>query len=204
MLHRRTEVTSSSLFFGRYPHRVLLRSIRSLGALPVLALLVTSTGCGSGTATGSPGSPGGSVTPNGELTLSGVIAGTLTAGTQASTSGCRVLSSTPPPPATTPISVTLLGTVDFGSGSSAVVMGFGGGPESWTLPFPGESKGSGPPGFVDITGNAAEWRVGQGIGSGTVALARSGSGTIHGSVDAILAPVRGSSSQLHVAGSWSC
>src|ERR1035441_1692332 len=93
----------SSRLKERYSDHVM-RSIAALGTLPLLALLATSTSCGSGTApTASLGAPGGSVTPQGSLTLSGAITATVTAGTQDTRAACRVVRSPPLPPATTPI-----------------------------------------------------------------------------------------------------
>jgi hypothetical protein len=100
----------------------------------------------------------------------------------------------------------LKGVVDFGSTSPAVVLTFVGAPTTWTLPLPGESRVPGPPGSVGISANGADWWAGQSspTSSGTLTLSLTGGGTIHGSVDASLAPLRGSSIPLHIAGSWSC
>ena len=200
-------VGPSSRLKRRYSDHVM-RSIAALGTLPLLALLVTSTSCGSGTApAGSLGAPGGSVAPQGSLTLSGAITATVTAGTQDTRAACRVVKSPPLPPATTPIDVSLTGEVDFGSGSTRVVLSFLGAPTTLTLPLPGELKVPGPPGLVGISANGtAAWSAGQSspTSSGTLTLSVIGGGRIHGSVDASLAPLRGSSAQLHIAGSWNC
>lgn len=71
------------------------------------------------------------------------------------------------------------------------------------MPLPGASI----PASVGIIGaSTGEWYAGQSSpsSSGTVTLSGSGRGAIHGSVEASLALLRGSSSQLHVAGSWNC
>lgn len=173
-------------------------------AVPVgLSLILRSSGAAPASTSGA---QGGSVAPSGTLALSGAITATVTARTQHTGSGCRVISSTPAPPATTPVGTTLTGEVDFGSSSLAVVLTFLGAPTTWTLPLPGESSVPGPPGSVGISANGAEWWAGQSspTSSGTLTLSLTSGGTIHASVDASLAPLRGSSTPLHIAGSWSC
>lgn len=177
-----------------------MRSIAALGTVMVFALLLTSTSCASGTPpTPSLATPG--QTPSGSLTLSGAIIATVTAGTQNSRAGCRAISQMPPPPATN-ITFFLTGEVDFGSGLSVVVLRFMGVAGTTKLPLPGESL----PGFVVIATSGSEWHAGQSspTSSGTLTLARSGGGAIHGSVDASLAPLRGSAAHLLLAGSWNC
>lgn len=143
-----------------------------------------------------------SPTPTGALTLSGALSAALPAGSQDSSAGCRVITQTPPPPATNK-TVLLTGEVDFGSGASAVVLRFSGVDGMTKLPLPGESI----PGFVEIiSGGTADWYAGPSspASSGFLTLSGSTGGTIHGSVDATLAPMRGSTAPLHVAGSWHC
>jgi hypothetical protein len=173
-------------------------------AVPVGLSLVLRSG-GAATATTS-GAQGGSVVPNGTLVLSGAITATVTAGTQQTGLGCRVIDSTPAPPATTPIDKSLTGEVDFDHGAALVVLTFSGAATTSTLPLPGELKGPGPPGTVGISANGREWSAGQSspTSSGTLTLSVSEGGTIHGSVDASLAPLRGSSTPLHIAGNWNC
>ena len=188
----------------RYPdHGMRLIALR--GTFAVVALFLASTSCGAVPASSS-GAQGGSVAPRGTLTLSGAMTATLTVGTQHTGTGCHVTSSTPPPPATNPVSTTLTGEVDFGSSSPAVVLTFLGAPTTWTLPLPGESSVPGPPGAVGISAKGADWWAGQSspTSRGTLTLSLTSGGTIHGSVDASLAPLRGSSTPLHIAGSWSC
>lgn len=201
---------------GKLRPSLLLSSVVAVAAAVIIALpvglsLILRSGGAAPAAT--PGAHLGSVAPNGTLALSGAITATVTAGTQHTGSGCRVISSTPAPPATTPalpattpVSTTLKGEVDFGSGSSAVVLTFFGGPTTWTLPLSGESQVPGPPGAVGISASGADWWAGQSspTSSGTLTLSVSEGGTIHGSVDASLAPLRGSSTPLHIAGSWNC
>jgi len=115
-----------------------MRSIALRGTFTVVALFLTSTSCGAAPASTSD-AQGGSVAPRGTLALSGAMTATLTAGTQHIGTGCRITSSTPAPPATTPVSTTLTGEVDFGSSSPAVVLTFLGAPTTWTLPLAGES-----------------------------------------------------------------
>jgi hypothetical protein len=173
-------------------------------AVPVgLSLLLRSGGAAPAS---TPGALGGSVAPNGTLALSGAITATVTARTQHTGSGCRVISSTPAPPATTPVDKSLTGEVDFDHGTAVVVLTFSGAATTMTLPLPGELKVPGPPGTVGISANGAEWSAGQSspTSSGTLTLRVSDGGTIHGSVDATLAPLRGSSTPLHIAGSWNC
>lgn len=179
-----------------------MRSVKVLSTLLVVALVVTLTSCGAGiSAPPSPSTPRGS-TSTGALTLSGAITATVTAGSQDARAGCRTISQAPLPPATN-ITTFLTGEVDFGSGADAVVLSFQGVAGSTHLPLPGDSV----PGAVEIiSAGTADWYAGQSsqTSSGTLTLSGSGSGTIHGAVDASLAPLRGSSAQLHVAGSWSC
>ena len=185
-----------------------MRSITAVGTLALLALLATSTSCGSDSApAASLGALGGSFAPQGSLTLSGAMTATVTAGAQDTKASCRVVKTPPLPPATAPIDVSLTGEVDFGSGSTRVVLTFLGAPTTLTLPLPGELTVPGPPGLVGINANGtAVWSAGQSspTSSGTLTLSVIGGGKIHGSVDASLAPMRGSSAQLHIAGSWSC
>ena len=175
------------------------------GTFALLALFLTSTSCGAAPAPSS-GTRAGSVAPNGTLALSGAMTATVTAGTQHTGYGCRVINSPPVPPATTPVETSLTGEVDFHSSSTVVVLTFSGAATTWTLPLPGEWTVPGPPGTVAVSANGAGWSAGQSspTSSGTLTLSLTRSGAIHGSVDANLAPLRGSPAQLHVAGSWNC
>ncbi len=125
------------------------------------------------------------------------MTGRVTAGPQDSDTGCSIadISTTgvaPPPPT----QVALTGTVDFSDDSSTVALRFTGGPGTFTLPLSGELTTPGPPGFVEIIGyGSSEWAAGQSspTSSGTLTLSRTSTGTtgtIHGSVDAWLAPLR--------------
>ena len=175
-------------------------------AVPVgLSLILRSGGNSAAPATTS-GAQGGSVAPNGTLALSGAITATATARTQHTGSGCRVISSTPAPPATAPVGKSLTGEVDFDDGSAVVVLTFSGAATTLTLPLPGELKVPGPPGTVGISVSGADWSAGQSspTSSGTLTLSLASGGTIHGSVDASLTPLRGSSTPLHIVGSWFC
>ena len=125
----------------------MMRSITAVGTLALLALLATSTSCGSDSApAASLGALGGSFAPQGSLTLSGAMTATVTAGAQDTKASCRVVKTPPLPPATAPIDVSLTGEVDFGSGSTRVVLTFLGAPTTLTLPLPGELTVPGPPG----------------------------------------------------------
>jgi hypothetical protein len=188
----------------RYADR-RMRWIPVRGMIAVLALFVSATGCGA-SSTPTTGTPAGSAAPTGALTLSGAMTATMTAGSQHTGWGCRVINLPPVPPATTPVDTSLTGEVDFDSSSGAIVLAFSGAATTLTLPLPGELTVPGPPGSVAVSANGADWSAGQSspTSSGTLTLSLTRGGTIHGSVDANLAPLRGSSAQLHVAGSWNC
>jgi hypothetical protein len=128
------------------------------------------------------------------MILSGAMSANVTAATQGPTSGCHVQAG------------SLLGEVDFGSDSNAFVLRFQGVPGTTTLPLPGLSTPG--PKFVtlDVAGGASEWgaSVGQPTSSGTMMLSTGGTTAIHGSVDASLSPLRGSSTPLHMVVSWIC
>jgi hypothetical protein len=180
-----------------------MRWIRAARPVVGVALVLVATSCGAGSASG--------VAPGGSLTLSGSMTGRVTAGVQNSDAACFItdISTTglaPPPPT----EVTLTGTVDLSADSSSVALRFTGAPGTFTLPLSGELTAPGPPGFVEITGyGSSEWAGGQSspASSGTLTLSTTPTGTtgtIHGSVDAWLAPLRATTAPLHVVGTWSC
>jgi hypothetical protein len=170
--------------------------MRALRALIVLMLLITATSCDSGTARA-----------RGSLMLSGAITSIVTAGNQDTGAGCAATTITTGLPPTTPPEVALTGTVDFSSGTTSVALRFMGAPATFNLPLPGELQVPGPPGFVEVIANGSgEWSAGQSspTSSGTLTLSKTTSGAIHGSVDAILAPLRATTTPLHIVGTWTC
>jgi len=184
---------------------------RILGRLPALAGLVlvalTAGGCASEAA--QRGSPTPSIAPSavgsgssGSLTLTGALTGNLAFGAQRSAAGC-------PSPGFSSVQGAndLEGEVDFGSGFSEIYLEFAGVPGANTLPFSGETTTPGPR-FVTVetASGDSEWYAGQmsPTSSGTLTLSSGTNGSIRGSVDATLAPLRGSSQSLHVSGTWDC
>jgi hypothetical protein len=190
---------------------LLLSSVVAVAAAVIIAVpvglgLILRSGGNPAPPASTAGVRGGSVAPNGTLTLSGAITATVTARAQHTGSGCRVISSTPLPPATTPVDTSLTGDVDFAYGSAVVVLTFSGAATTLNFPLPGNLKVQGPPGTVGISVNGTDWSAGQSspTSSGTLTLSLGTGGRIFGAVDASLAPLRGSLTPLHVAGSWSC
>lgn len=175
------------------------------GTMVALGITMSSVGCAPATAT----SP--RVAATGSLVFTGAITATVAENTQ-TRADCQMTTSTPLPPATDPVVVTLTGRVSFGSGSGAVSLTFAGGPGTWNLPLPGEIKPVSPgvigtPALVRITSaGGAVWTAGQDspASSRTVTLSKSGTGAVHGAIDAVLAPVGESSATLHATGAWSC
>ena len=180
-----------------------MRSIRAVRTVVAVVILLAATSCGQGS--------GSSVAPGGSLTLSGSMSGRVTAGTQDSNTGCFITDiSTTGLASPSPPEVALTGVVDFSADSSSVALRFTGAPGTFALPLSGELAAPGPPGFVEITGyGSSEWTAGQSspTSSGTLTLSTTSTGTtgtIHGSVDAWLAPLGATTARLHVVGTWSC
>jgi hypothetical protein len=147
--------------------------------------------------------------PSGSLSLSGALSGVVSVGPQRPAVDrlpCQPmqepsLSNGRTMPAGTPI--TLEGEVDFDSGQSQVFLRFVGGLGASRMPLAGDTQ----PGSISLSSaSGASWEAGQSspTSSGTLTISQAADGTIHGSVDATLAPSRGSSTTLHVSGSWTC
>lgn len=185
-----------------------IKTARGIAA-PLLVLMIAAvlTSCGPASETAPHvGTGNARAIPSGTLTLSGAITATVKAATHGDAAGCKVLTFTPPPPATTPIDTSLTGQLAFGSGATAMELQFSGAPTTLQLPLPGELTVPGPPGMLSISAAGATWLAGQDspTSSGTLTLSQPTGGTIRGVVDATLAPLRGSSGALHVVGDWSC
>lgn len=167
-----------------------------LAPVGLLLLLTAMSGC----AAASEATPLSSRTPvgtpagSGSVDLSGALVASVPLGPQDARAGCSSSGS------------TLAGTVDFGSGASAVVLSFSGVPGTTTFPLPGFST----PGikFVAVTlaSGSGIWRASGNFpaSSGTLTLAVDASGSIRGVVDAELSPVAGATKALHVTGHWTC
>lgn len=171
---------------------------RASSLLP-LALAMTGlvAGCGSTPHTRSPsGGPSslGTATRavSGSLQLSGAIAEHVTASAQRPSASCHLAS----PPQ--------LSEVDFGSGSSLVVLQFLGASGTNELPLPG--NGLGPADVTVQNTSGAEWGAGQDFpeSEGTLTLHQGSDGGVDGQVSATLEPVRNSTQTLKVTGQWQC
>ena len=59
---------------------------------------------------------------------------------------------------------------------------------------------------VGSASGTSDWEAGQEspTSSGTLTLSQGTAGSIDGSVDATLAPMKGSSTPLHISGGWTC
>ena len=157
------------------------------------------------TACGGPASSSGS-TPRGSLTLTGPVNEHVAQRTPDAQAWCHTSTFTPPPPALSPLMTTLEGVVHFGSGSGAIALQFVGGPGQWTLPLPGGTSNTGPPGSVVVTVNGREWSGGQGspASNGSLTLSGGSGRSIRGSLNATLAPSSTDPAGLKVVGTWIC
>jgi hypothetical protein len=170
--------------------------------LPITLVSLAALALG---ACGGP-APSSGTTPRGSLTLTGAVNEHVAQRTPDPKAWCHASMFTPPPPALSPLMMTLEGVVYFGSGSGAVAPHFVGGPGLWTLPLPGETSYPGPPGLVVVTVDGRQWFGGQSspASSGSLILSGGSGRSIGGSMKATLAPSAPDAANLEVVGTWIC
>jgi predicted component of type VI protein secretion system len=180
---------------GVVPEQAELRPRVAAAVTVVVAVMLGLTGCSSTPPTTSP-TPNlpGTLVAHGSLTLSGAISGTLAAMAQGQQNSCSSTGN------------TIQGAVQFGAGSDAVVVHFQGVPGTTNLPLPGAST----PGATVVTvftlSESASWVAAQfeATSGGQVTFSAATDGLISGSINATLAPVKGSVGSLHLQGHWTC
>jgi hypothetical protein len=177
---------------------------RSLTAVVLVVLVPLLSGCGGGS-TGSSGNPSSSgsstgtapsssaagsntsATASGSIVLTGPVTATLAEGPE---------SSFPVPCGAS--GTGLQGQVIFGSGSDQYLLAFVAPAGSYQLPL-----NHGPSLTVSTVSGSPLWNI-YPPAIGTFTLSGTDAGSIHGTVDATLAPQQGASAALRVTGSWSC